>query len=94
MKKAPPIFELHKIYGKLITSGRSYFLIEYFPKELAKRKDGKLIWPKNARGFFAVPDQLVDKEDMIYSYPRTVISNMFTVEYATDKDLEIKTLAR
>ena len=89
MKKAPPIFELHKIYGKLITPGRSYFLIEYFPKTV-----NSAAWPKNARGFFAVPDQLVDKEDMIYSYPRTVISNMFTVEYATDKDLEIKTLTR
>ena len=94
MKKAPPIFELHKIYGKLITPGRSYFLIEYFPKTVNSAASDNQTWPKNARGFFAVPDQLVDKEDMIYSYPRTVISNMFTVEYAVDKDLEIKTLVR
>lgn len=81
-------FEFHKPYGKLIVPGRSYFLIDYFPKTL----EGN--WPENARGFYAVPDQLVDKEEMIYSYPRTVIASMFTVEYATDKDLEIKTVAR
>lgn len=94
MKKAPPIFELHKIYGKLIVPGRAYFLIDYFPKQLEPRKNGKLVWPENARAFYAVPDQFVDKEEMIYSYPRTVIASMFAVEYATDMDLEIKTLVR
>ena len=53
-------FELHKPYGKLFTPGRSYFLIEYFPKLGVND-----VWPDNARSFYVVPDVLIDKEEAL-----------------------------
>jgi hypothetical protein len=82
-------FELYNPKGKLFTPGRSYFLLSYKP--LPPNSD---VWGKRTFGFRVIPDKPLDEDNLgyIYAAPRQIITNLFTAEYATDPEWEIRTL--